>query len=477
MLRRLAGAALTAGLAVLAVPVVADAQPVQASRTIGHATAAQGYLGKDPADPDNTDWLGAYDWDGQRVWCVQYSLYAPRSDQKYVDGDVLRSKGGVALSAEVAANISYLLLRYGNTTSNDEAAALAHLLHTWTSYPDPANGVHLRKDVGFVEVAYDERFHYDALAAKFPAAREAVDRFRADAEANRGPWTTGVTAPDEEQFIGTAGTWRVDVHKTGGGQVTGLPVTVELTDATLKDGSTGGRLTTPTDGSPLGVEVVPTGPNPSFTVKLASPAAQPKVRVPEGRDDMQRVVATGGEQELTANASVTAKTPPGTVQVAKTDEETGKPVAGTALKVTAADGKTPAKRQDDTDLTGPEGQPIVLQTGADGLATVPDLRTPQEICVVEVAPAKGYQEYFDPNAPPKACGKVEPGQTLALAMSNKPNKPVVPITIPAGSGELVARASYTSEPRTGALVGFGGVALLGAALVGLLVRRRATARP
>jgi hypothetical protein len=483
MLRRLAGVALTTGLVALAAPVVADAQPVQASRTIGYATPAQGYAGKDPGDPDNTDWLGAYDWGGQRVWCVQYSLLAPRSDQHYVDGDVLRSKGGAELPAEVAANISYLLLRYGNTTSNAEAAALAHLLHSWTSYPDPANGVHLSRSVGFTEVAYDEKFHYDHLSddGRFPGAKEAVDRLRADAEANRGPWAAKVTAPEGEQVIGAAGTWVVDVTKVNGGQVTGLPVTVELTDATLKDGATSGQLSTPTDGKALGVEVVPTGPKPSFRVKLAGPAAQPKVRVPQNadgsaRNDMQRIVTTGGEEQLTAEASTTAKTAPGTVQVAKTDEETGKPVAGTALKITAADGSSPAKRQDDTALTGPEGQPLVLQTGADGLATVPDLRTPQEICVVEVAPAKGYEEHFDPNAPPRACGKVEAGQTLALAMSNKPNKPVVPITIPAGSGELVAKAAFTSEPRTGALVGFGGLVLLGAALVGLLVRRRATTR-
>lgn len=472
MLKRLAGVALAAGLAALVAPAVANAQVREG---LGIEVDAQGYNGKPVGEGD---WLGSYEWQGQRVWCVQYSLLAPDSDQQYVDGQELLSKGGVPLSEENAANISYLLLRYGATQSQDEAAALAHLLHSWTAYPDPANGVHLDPSKGFREIAYDERFHYDALGRRSPGAQQAVDRLLKDAEANRGPWATKVTAPEGEQVIGTADTWVVEVTKASGGQVTGAPVTVELTDAQLPDGSTTKQLTTPTDGKALGVRVVPTGPKPSFTVKLASPAQRPKVRVPQNNDDMQRIVTTGGEQQLTASASTTAKTAPGVVQVAKTDEETGKPVPGTALKVTAADGSSPAKRQDDTDLTGPEGQPVVLQTGADGLATVPDLRTPQEICVVEVAAAKGYEEHFDPNAPPKACGTVQPGQTLALAMSNKPNKPVVPITIPAGSdgAGVVAKAAYTTEVRTGALVGFGGVALLGAALVGLVVRRRATAR-
>jgi len=226
------------------------------------------------------------------------------------------------------------------------------------------------------------------------------------------------------------------------------------------------------------VKVVPTGPNPSFSVSLDGPAERPRVRVPANNVSMQRIVTTGGEQPLAANASTTAKTAPGAVKVAKTDEETGKAIAGVALKVTAADGKTPAKRQDDTDLTGPEGQPVVLQTGADGFATVPDLRTPQEICVIEVAAAKGYQEHFDPNAPPKACGRVEPGQTLSVALKNKPDTPIVPITIPAGAdgSGVVATASFTTEVRTGSLVGFGGVLLVGVALVGLLARRRAARR-
>lgn len=468
--KRLAAAVLAAGVALLAVPGAAGAQVKEG---LGHEVPAQGYHGKPPGG----DWLGSYEWRGQRVWCVQYSLLAPDSSQEYQDGDELLSKGGVPLSDEVAANISYLLLRYAGTQSADEAAALAHLLHSWTAYPDPANKVYLDPTKGFQEIAYDEAFHYDQLA-NFGQAQQAVNRLRDDAKANRGPWAAKVSAPAKEQVIGTPDTWVVDITKPDGAQVAGVPVTVELTDAELEGGTPAGDLTTPTDGTALAVKVVPTGPNPSFSVKLDSPADRPKVQVPQNNTAMQRIVTTGGEKKLAANAATTAKTAPGAVKVAKTDEETGKAIAGVALRVTAADGTSPAKRQDDTALTGPEGQPIVLQTAADGTAVVPDLRTPQEICVVEVAPAKGYEEFFDPNAPPKACGNVEPGQTLALALTNKPDKPIVPITIPAGSegAGVVAKASFTTETPTGALVGFGGVVLLGATLVGLLARRRATAR-
>jgi hypothetical protein len=470
--RRLAGAVLAAGLALLAAPV-AGAQPSLVEKGPGHETDAQGYRGK----PAGGDWLGAYKWRGQQVWCVQYSLLAPDSNVEYKEGDELLSKGGSRLPDDVAGSISYLLLRYANTQSNDEAAALAHLLHTWTAYEDPAKGISLDANSDFRHIAYNADFHFQQLA-RFGQAQQAVQRLQAEAAANRGPWSVKVSAPEQEQVIGTPDTWVVDITKGDGGQVAGAPVTVELTDAKLEDGGgAGGELATPTDGKALAVQVVPTGPNPSVTVKLDSPADRPKVHIP-ANNDMQRIVTTGGEKKLSANASTTAKTAPGVVKVAKTDAETGKAIAGVALKVTAADGSKPAKRQDDADLTGPEGTPLVLQTAADGTATVPDLRTPQEVCVVEVAPAKGYEEFFDPAAPPKVCGTVQAGQTLALALANKPDKPIVPITIPAGSegAGVVAKAAYTTEVSTGALAGFGGVVLIGAALVGLLARRRATAR-
>ncbi|WP_367132425.1 hypothetical protein [Saccharothrix sp. HUAS TT1] len=470
--RRLAGAVLAAGLTLLAVPGAAVAEP-DVRPGAGHMADPQGYRGKKPG---TGDWLGSYKWRDQQVWCVQYSLLAPDGNVEYQDGDELLSKGGAKLPDDVAGYISYLLLKYADTQSPDESAALAHLLHAWTAYEDPANGITLDPNNDYRHIAYNVDFHYQQLG-RFGESQRIADRMLAEAKANRGPWAAKVTAPEEDQVIGTPDTWVVDITKTDGGQAAGVPVAVELTDATLESGAAAGELATPDGGDALAVKVVPTGPNPSLTVRLDSPADRPKVRVPADVN-MQRIVTTGGEKKLTANASTTAKTAPGAVKVAKTDAETGKAISGVALRITAADGVTPAKRQDDTPLAGPEGTAVVLQTTADGTAEVPDLRTPQEICVIEVAPAKGYEEFFDPGSPPKACGTVDAGQVLALALENKPDKPVVPITIHAGSegGGVVARAAYTTRPATGALVGFGGVVLLGAALLGLVARRRATAR-
>ncbi|MBB5956286.1 hypothetical protein FHS29_002872 [Saccharothrix tamanrassetensis] len=463
--RRLAGALLASGVALLAVPATSDAQVQEG---IGYSTTAQGYRDK----PSDTDWLGSYLWQGKHVWCVQYSLLAPDSTEQYKDRDELKTKAGEPLAPEVAANISYLLLRYTTNPTADEAAALAHLLHTWTASPhgrislDPGND--------FRHIAYDERFHFDQLPQ---SAKDAVGRLRADAESNRGPWTAQVTAPTKDQLIGSPDSWTVDIAKANGSGVGDVPVTVELDQATLEDGTNTVELRTPADGKPLAVKVVPTGAKPTFKVRLDSPADRPIVHVP-ANTDMQRIVTTGGEKKLTAEAATSAKTAPGVLRVGKTDTETAKGISGVALRITAADGTAPAVGQDDAPLTGPDGKPIVLQTADDGSVSVPDLRTPQDVCVTEVAAAKGYEESFDPAAPPKACGKVEAGQTLALALTNKPNKPIVPITIPAGAdgAGVVAKGAFTTSVDTGAVVGFGGAVLIGAALLGFVARRRVAAR-
>ncbi|GLZ35527.1 hypothetical protein Lesp02_77140 [Lentzea sp. NBRC 105346] len=458
--KRLAGAMVVAGLALLTAPAAADAVGVKG---IGfNAGALQ------PNAPTGSEWHGSYIWQGKQVWCVQYALPAPDSAVPYKDGDELLTKGGAKLAPEIAANISYLLLRYTTTKAPEEAAALAHLLHSWTAFPHNQ----LRYDTTDPKfLAYNAEFYFNNLPQ---VVRDAVGRLKADAEANRGPWTLQAKAPATPQVIGTAGEWTVQLLKANQKGVPSAPVSFTLTDAKLEDGSTTGTLTTPADGSALKVSVIPTGPKPALAIVADSPADRPVVHVPTTTDNMQRIVTTGGEKKLPANAGTTAKTAPGAVKITKLDSETKKAIAGVALRVTGADKVAPALKQDDTQLVGTDGKPIVLQTGEDGTVAIPDLRTPQEICIIEVAAPKGYEEFFDPKAPPAACGKVEPGQTLALEVLNKPNKPKVPSTIPAGAnGQTpVATASFSTELRGGLILGVGSLVVAVAALAGFLVWRR-----
>ena len=470
MARTLLGVRLAAGLtsaavvACLATVVTAPAAAAAVQEGLGHKTTpSQPYRG----NPDTYDWLGSYMVNGKQVWCVQYAHKAPDTNEQYKPGEALKTKWGTALPNDVAADISYLLLRYTQTDSRDEAAALAHLLHSWTAGPqnpgqlDPANG--------YREIAYNAPFHL----AKLPAgAKAAVDRLKADAAANRGPWTAEVTAPTEQQVIGTPDTWTVDVRNARDRGVADVAVKLTLTDATV-DGQTSVTVSTGSDGKAASVEVTPTGPKPAVAISLLSPADRPVVRQAV-QVDTQRVVSTGGEKELKASKAVEAVTAPGKIAVAKVDQKTGKPLAKVSLRLTGADKKTPAVDQDGKPLAGPDGKPVVLVTGDDGTAVVENLRTPQEICVVEVAAPPGYDDAFDPKSPPSACGTVEPGDTLTLKLANVPNKPTVPRTIPAGDDPAAAAMTTGGGgPSTGLLAGIGAlVALLAAAFALLFAQAR-----
>jgi hypothetical protein len=306
MSRRLR-AGLTAGLLVvgfaLAGAPVADATVQQG---IGIATSpAQPYK----ANPDAADWLGSYVVNGKQVFCVQFAYLAPDSDELYQPGTPLRTKWDTPLPPDVAADISYLLLRYGDTKNPDQAAALAHLLHSWTAGPQSPDQLAATND--FRHIAYDAPYHL----AKLPAsAQAAVQTLTADAAANRGPWTATVVAPTMPLTIGATSDWGISVKNAAGKVVPNVPVTVNATDATFPDASgkavTTGTITTGTGDFVL--KVTPTGTSPKIDIKLAAPAEVPTVQQAVQTDNTQRIISTGGEKQLTASGQASASPPPTT---------------------------------------------------------------------------------------------------------------------------------------------------------------------
>jgi hypothetical protein len=465
--RALAGLVTTVMLTGLGLVLSTQDAVAAPQRGVGHETSpAQPYKG----NPDATDWAGSYIVNGRQSFCVQFAFLAPDSDEQYQPGQPLMTKWGTPLSADVAADISYLLLRYGDTKNADQAAALSHLLHSWTAAPQTPDQLLPTND--FRHIAFDAPFH---LAKLPPAAQAAVETLRADATANHGPWSRSLTAPTKPQIIGVADNWTVTVTGAAGKGLPSVPVTVTVTDGTLESGKATGVLTTPADGSPLLVPVTPTGANPSVTVELASPADQPVVQQAI-QVDTQRIVSTGGEKKLTDTKATTAKSP-GQVKVTKINEKTGAAIPGVPLRLTAADKTTPAKGIDGKPLVGTDGKPTVLITGSDGTATVANLDTPQEICVIEVASPSGFEDSFDPNAPPTECGTVDAGATLALSVANKPNVPKVPIKVPAGDRPVAAGyAAVDSISPLWAVLAVGLLVLIGAGLLGLGIRRRMASR-
>ncbi|WP_370968625.1 collagen binding domain-containing protein [Amycolatopsis sp. cg9] len=421
-------------------------------------------------------WLGSYVVGGQQVFCVSFRLRAPDTDEPYQPGDELLTKWGTKLPKDEAANISYLLLRYGGTKNPDEATALAHLLHSWTAAPrTPAD---LDPKLPADKIAYDAPGYLKAMSKD---SAGAVERLRTDAETNRGPWTASVTTPKGDQHVGEAAEWTATVKNAQGKGVPDVAVKLTATGGTLgaPAGDTAGNaspqaaakdvtLKTGADGT-VQVKLTPTGERPKLVASLSAPAARPYVRVPVDTA-AQRVVSTGGEQELTAQGVVEVAKP-GKVQVTKTDANTGKGVGGAVLRITGADKKSAALGADGKPLTGADGKPAVVTTdGATGGVVVENLRAPQEICVVEASPPPGYTNAYDPASPPSACGTVKPGETLALTVSNKPNE--VPRAIPAGDAPVAMMRGTVETSYSGlGLAGIGLLVLVGAGLAAFAARR------
>ncbi|WP_103355698.1 collagen binding domain-containing protein [Amycolatopsis sp. CA-128772] len=425
-------------------------------------------------------WLGSYVVGGQQVFCVSFLLKAPDTDEQYRPGDELLTKWGTKLPADQAANISYLLLRYGDTKNPDEATALAHLLHSWTAAP--RTRADLEPSLAKDEIAYDAAGHLAFMQEHFRAAADAVERLETDAETNRGPWTASVLTPKGDQHLGEAAEWTATVKNAQGNGIPGVPVKLTATAATLDVGkvdSAAGNaspqaaakdvtLKTGADGT-VTVKLTPTGDKPKLAASLKAPADRPYVRLPVDTD-VQRVVSTGGERELTAQG-VVGVAKPGTVQVTKTDANTGKGVGGAVLRITGKDRTSAALGRDGKPLTGADGKPAVVTTdGKTGGVTVENLRAPQEICVVEASPPPGYTNAYDPQNPPSACGTVQPGETLALTVTNKPNE--VPRAIPAGDQPVALARGVVETHYSGlGLAGLGLLVLLAAGLAGAAARR------
>ncbi|MGH3631836.1 MAG: Ig-like domain-containing protein [Sciscionella sp.] len=451
-----------AATAVALAPVAANGAPAaETGVTHGAGLSVPGQLG-------GTLWLGQYkvniDHQAQNVFCVDYALKAP-DGRPYVKGDVLKTKWGDPLPVSEASDISYLLLKYGNTTDDNMAAAIAHLLHTWTAPPTKGHTY----QSGPKNRAYNSKHYFSVLPS---AAKNDVTTLKAQAAKFRAPWKATLAAPSSPQLIGKPGTWTISVATAGGTPVPDVPVTLAAKNAKL-DHST---LTTDAKGT-ASVTVTPSAAQPSVSASLITPNTVPHVLQPTGPDGdkFQKVVIGGGEQNL--SATVTIK--PGVLHVAKLDAATGKGIGGVALRITGADKTSPALKADSSKLVGADGKAAVVQTAADGTVSVPDLLAPQRICVIEAAAKAGYDQHYDAAHPPTVCGTLKQGETLSLTLKNIKNKVIVPIKINAGGSvaDASASAATSGAPAPGALFGFGAglVVLAGAGSV-LIGRRRAAAK-
>jgi hypothetical protein len=310
-------ATLAVAAALLAVPHVAAEAAVQ--HGLGHATTpAQPYLN----NPDTSDWLGSYVVNGEPVYVVQFAYLAPDSDEEYQAGGTLKTKWNTDLPPDVAADIGYLLLAHGGTQDADTAAALAHLLQSWTAAPQ--NPGQLDPSNDFRHIAYDAPFHL----AKLPAGAQAkVTALRDEAAAQRGPWTVEVTAPAGTQ-VGRSDVWTVHARTASGGPVVGRPVTLSATGADLA--ATSVVLDGNGDAS---VALTPTQVAVGLSASLESPADTLSVQEAVQVDTARVIGARGNSKTLSATAASTAA--PGAFSSGPQATVKGRPRVGKLLTASA----------------------------------------------------------------------------------------------------------------------------------------------
>src|SRR5690606_3323405 len=212
------------------------------------------------------------------------------------------------------------------------------------------------------------------------AATEDVDKAGATGETEETEETTAAGEAENAEDRGTS--------------VESEPV--EVTVVTGEDGT-------------AHIDATPTGQQPGIVPALQAPAERPYVRDPVTAET-QRVVSTGGEQTLTAEAFTSAVPAPGLIRVTKEDSDTGEGSGGVPLRQAGEDKTSPAVDANGAPLVDANGAPLVVTTeGADGVVTVENVRTPQTLCGIEVRPPNGDGDASDPGDPPPACGEVRPG--------------------------------------------------------------------
>lgn len=230
-----------------------------------------------------------------------------------------------------------------------------------------------------------------------------------------------------------------------------------------------GQRPGPGDGTAT-IELTPTDTEPRLTSTLAAPAGKPYLETPIDVDT-QRVVSTGGEKQLTAQATVPAQRSPDRSTSRSRTARAAKD-SGVALRLTAKDqisrpgAKWRAAREPGWNAGRAHHRGRGRRSGRrESSDTAGDLRHRGE-------PSGGPRRCFRSHRPAFGLRHSQPGATLALTIENIPNE--VPTAIPADAGPpaavVHAATSTTTSPLS--IAALGTVALPGTALVGFLARRR-----
>ncbi|WP_217231349.1 MSCRAMM family protein [Streptomyces anulatus] len=372
-----------------------------------HASAADkwgpGYLIPDSAGHAGASHIGAYKIDGVDgvAYCGDPELAGPDAAGGYGAAQPVTSwtskATGKTASPESLARAAYVLSKYGQTASDEQAAAVDAAVYTYleagSTYALPG-GERALERLGYANVP--------------PAVKKSATGYLNEAAMFAGPYKVNIKPIDGPLKPGVKASVTLDVTSASGHKLPGVKLDLDVSGAAAGAGS----VTTNADGVATATVLPAKDGTVDFKASAKSlPSAQLRALSPNDAK-AQRLLLAGGASSAQAEVHLKTESPKGALTVTKTAADTKKPLASVEFAVKDNTGKTVA--------TG--------KTDAKGIWEAKDL-APGTYTVHEVKAVEGYQLAADQQA------TVTDDKTADIAVKDvkipeQPKPKPRPVTIP-----------------------------------------------
>lgn len=308
-----------------------------------HAAAADrwgpGYLIPDSTGTADASHIGAYNVPAADAlaYCADPELAGPDAAGGYSPAQTFAtwtSKAtGKAATAQDVARAAYVLSKYGQTTYDEQAAAVDAVVYTYleagSTYALP-NGKRALERLSYPNVD--------------PSAKKWASGYLNEAAMFAGPYTINITPADGPLKAGEKTSVTLDVTAASGHKVPGVKLDLDVSGAAAGAAS----VTTNADG----VATATITPAKDGTVDFKAlakvlPATKLRAMTPNNAK-AQRLVLASGSSAAEAEVHLQTKRDKGALTVTKTAAGTGTPLSGVAFEIKDASGTTVATGKTDS---------------------------------------------------------------------------------------------------------------------------------
>ncbi|WP_329020693.1 SpaA isopeptide-forming pilin-related protein [Streptomyces sp. NBC_01601] len=308
-----------------------------------HAVAADkwgpGYQIPDSTGTADASHIGGYNvtGTGALAYCGDPELAGPEAAGGYGPAQTITAwtskTTGNAASAEDLARASYVLSKYGQTTTDDQAAAVDAVVYTYldagSTYALP-NGKRALERLAYPNVA--------------PSAKKWAIGYLNEAAMFAGPYTINIKPTDGPLKAGKKTVVTLDVTAASGHKVPGITLDLTVT------GASAGTANVVTNADGLATTTITPAKDGTVDLKaLAKSLPATNLRaVSPNNAKAQRLLLAGGTSSAEAQVHLKVERPHGTLTVTKTAAGTNTPLSGVEFEVKDASGATVAAGKTDS---------------------------------------------------------------------------------------------------------------------------------